>query len=326
MNTEHKVNSSMGRPPGAGVINLDIPRINDCRLILGWSQADLAKQSGITKRALEKIFAKGKASIGSHALLLQAIQTALAKHQERTQCSVNIPDTLAIDQDAVSPPPIFLEDGHTSQVIVDLECQPIRLSLEGDLSQITFEQIEAIKKQMESIIGREPQDPMGYSEGSVRITFNLRPEEAERLLWAVKAGELQASGVYDAELVTVEDNPDEYITDQDDLAEFVPSKDFKSLDKATLSNLIAKIESGRPNEQVVALKRIQEYADGGAEALPAICKILESGGNIQRIEAANTIAGIGICTWEVAHALLVALADSNWHVRATSAKAGSRTW
>ena len=155
-------------------INIDIPKLNDCRARLGWSQAKLAKAADICSKTVSRIYLEGKASDKTHAAILRAIQLGLEEIDDP-----NIPVTLKLNDRRRRSP-----DGGLAIGTITLS---VTFKFWIDLEDLTQDLFDELQDKIREVIGRTP-DPDGFEEGCSKITYLLSRKEFEQLRIAFKKG------------------------------------------------------------------------------------------------------------------------------------------
>jgi hypothetical protein len=104
----------------------------------------------------------------------------------------------------VVPPARRGEDqgGNGAGVQVATDMARIELVIDGDFDSFSPEKQERVLRAIKELLGGGGEIRLvSKRRGSVRLTLEMTPEQAERLLWAVKRGELADAGVADARLI-----------------------------------------------------------------------------------------------------------------------------
>jgi hypothetical protein len=101
---------------------------------------------------------------------------------------------------AITPPDTKPSDGPGVAIAVGLS--NIDIHIEGDIQTFSREQQERVLRAIAELLGMSGSDipVVGKRSGSVILTLQLTPEQAEKVLWAAKAGNLRHVGIFGAEV------------------------------------------------------------------------------------------------------------------------------
>jgi transcriptional regulator with XRE-family HTH domain len=178
----------------------------------GWNQEDLATKVGVGKRTIERIECGLPTTIKvlkfvSEALdvAVESILSASSQLAEGSQCEER---TTEIEFRAEDRDQSGIEDIPVgSQVSVAIGIQGIQIRFPDDFETWDRKRQIKVMSAIAKLVGVQPTelDVADLSEGSVLLTLTLTPEQAEKLLWAVKQRELESIGAEDAKLVDVRD-------------------------------------------------------------------------------------------------------------------------
>ena len=190
-------------------VNVDIPKLNKWKKKLGWSNKTIATKSKISERTVERIYSKGTTSSHTHSQIVYAIKMEVVERDQALGCKledIDYPDTFEIAdlplRDRTEPTDGF-ENTVGISVGIDVREDELELKIDGDTSSITSEDIEKIMTEIQRFLEDDnPPTVSKYRRGSVKVTIKLSVEKAERLKWAVKAGQFESIGLLDAERPT----------------------------------------------------------------------------------------------------------------------------
>ncbi len=160
---------------------IDLPQLNAWRRSLNWQLADLATNADLSQRTLNRVYETGRATFKTHRAILRAIRIAIVDN-----ClPMEPPTSLALTKNAED----YGELSTASvSVVVDTQVVFIRLRIpELQPETVTPEVIEEMQKKVNDVLARCV-SPVRFEKGSLKITYEVSPEEAERLGWSVVQG------------------------------------------------------------------------------------------------------------------------------------------
>lgn len=161
-------------------VSIDIPLLNVWRTRLNWQLSDLAYHADLSQRTVQRVYSSGIATVKTHRAIIESIQTAILIRG----LEVSPPKTLAIQ----SSSPAAEIKTVAGNVCVDTQTVYVQIRVPG-LSPETV--TPAIMAKLQKIIDAELSrgvQPVNFEEGSLKITYELSPAEAEQLQWAIKQG------------------------------------------------------------------------------------------------------------------------------------------
>ncbi|MEM8946463.1 MAG: HEAT repeat domain-containing protein [Planctomycetota bacterium] len=223
----------------------------------------------------------------------------------------------------------------------------VRIELRADLQpeDFTSEVRNNIVDEISKVIGKRPPMESQHREGSVRLGFDWKPEDAEKLLWAVKAGELEHVGVFAAEMsgsATEEDSSSgsstpellTYIDSNFDQLEsainesvFAHNHDLGSLLNVSLKTLEEVL--GENSDE--ALATLISLGHESTYTIPYFYNALNNEDDSVRYRAARALGQLGVMDGaDVIQELIEAMGDSSPDVRVgvllSLGKLGQKGW
>ena len=89
----------------------------------------------------------------------------------------------------------------TSEVDVETTTVDLELTIDGDLENFSDSEKAEILDAISKLAGVSNLKVKRLREGSIKLTVELPPHLAERVMWAIKSGELEGLAVLDAEII-----------------------------------------------------------------------------------------------------------------------------
>jgi hypothetical protein len=112
------------------------------------------------------------------------------------------------EADACAPPPVNHGGRSSAAVETETGTTPIEIVINRDFDSYTAKEQEKLLAAIRNLLGISGDiRVISKKRGSVRLTIALTPEQAEKLLWAAKGGQLAELGVVDAILRETEELP-----------------------------------------------------------------------------------------------------------------------
>jgi len=167
---------------------------------LGVSQENFCEKSGISLSTIERCVREGKVWYKpwsrSYGRMLKAIQVLYREREEKTNIALPIPSHLGemepmrpIDTKKMGLKVVAVSEG-------DLE---VEIVLPEDFSCLNSEKLDSICKALAGVIGEDFQITK-IGPGSIKIRLVTQADKAEKLLWAIRTGELKYAGITGAEI------------------------------------------------------------------------------------------------------------------------------
>ncbi|MEM6470452.1 MAG: ECF-type sigma factor, partial [Planctomycetota bacterium] len=166
-------------------VTVDIPLLNQCRKILGWSHKSLAKKSGISPKTVYRMYRDGTIGRSSYSRVLHSVR------EEMEFLGYTPPHSLETNHKSEAEVSCGISHG----VAIETTTQDVTIRIPGlSPDDVTPDMLAAIQQEIDAIVGRR-MSPKKFDRGSLRITYEVTPAEAERLKWLIEAGELSKLGV-----------------------------------------------------------------------------------------------------------------------------------
>lgn len=185
-------------------VHVDIPELNSWRLKLGFSKNQLAKMCDVDVRTIERVYERGTASPFTYSQLLEVMQREAIDKGRRIGLPdelIDFPKSIELSGESAENTNEVRRDDYGSDVVtVGVGLQGIEITIRGDIESFSKEKREQVMNAIRGRLEGKEVDIHQYRKGSIKMTLAISPEDAERLLWAIKAGDLDEIGIADAEL------------------------------------------------------------------------------------------------------------------------------
>jgi diguanylate cyclase (GGDEF)-like protein len=250
-------------------------KVRQLREQRGWSQEDLANKAGCAKRTVENVEA-GQSILRRTLMEIEdalGVERWALQQADQTLSDMDVTEETgehkALDKGAS-------DSEEPGNVIVAESVATIDLVINRDFDSFSKEEeqhlLEAIKQLF--LAGNDIR-VIGKRRGSVILTLEMTPEQAERLYWAVKAGKLSRLNVTDARLTGLDDQRDDGLdADLDGLDErpmihFAQAMEWPSFTRPSFTrqgiNLFLLVVQGRPEGKRLSFPRGQYLFGRGSD-------------------------------------------------------------
>jgi transcriptional regulator with XRE-family HTH domain len=179
--------------------------VRNLRWNRGWTQEELANKVGCGKRTIENVESEKPISVTTLRDVAEALGVtpeALRLHDRPPATEVS-KDTVEVESKAPQDGPGDGEQpgdaGRDGKVAVDTGRKILDLVIEIDYDSFTEAQLDRLLRLVRGVLElRGDIRVLGKRRGSVVLTLELTPGDAERLYWAVKGGQLAELGIVEA--------------------------------------------------------------------------------------------------------------------------------
>jgi diguanylate cyclase (GGDEF)-like protein len=173
--------------------------VKERRIIRGWTQEDLARKAGCSKRTIENVESGKPIAVRTLHEVAQALEVSPGE--------LRYPDTRPPEDSCQEPVPEPVESAQSGpgdeerngNICVSTGVAYIDIVIDRDFSSFTGEDQERFLRLFKAALGLSDDiRVLRKRPGSVVLTLELTPEEAERLYAAVKRGQFAEWGIVDA--------------------------------------------------------------------------------------------------------------------------------